>query len=241
VNGGLTDWRGDVAADDPGAYAADEFARLLNERGVAVGSARGRAAPPGGTQGASVQSATVSEIVAEMLSASDNLTAEVLTREIGLTASGAGTTAAGVAEIRRVLATLNVPTGGLVLNDGSGLSRDDRISCATLNAALNRTTLPEFASIRESLAVAGTRGTLIGRYVGTPVQGHLVAKTGSLDGASALAGFLDVRTPLQFALIANGNFSEAAANGVRERVVDVLARYPDVPPLERLVPSPERR
>jgi len=241
VNGGLTDWWGDVAADDPGAYTTDEFARLLGERGVAVGPGRGRAAPPGGNQGATVQSAPVSEIVAEMLSASDNLTAEVLTREVGLKASGAGTTAAGVAEIRRVLATLNVPTGGLVLNDGSGLSRDNRISCATLNAALNLTTLSEFASIRDGLAVAGERGTLIGRFVGTPVRGHLVAKTGSLDRASALAGFLDVGTPLQFALIANGNFSGGAANGVRERVVDVLARYPDVPPLERLVPPPEPR
>ena len=69
---------------------------------------------------------------------------------------------------------------------------------------------PFFASIREGLSVAGERGTLATRFRGTPLQGKLVAKTGSLSGVSGLAGYVAVKLPIQFSLLLNGDFGEYA-------------------------------
>ncbi|CAB4644565.1 unannotated protein [freshwater metagenome] len=73
------------------------------------------------------------------------------------------------------------------------------------------------------------RGTLAPRLAGTELVGHLVAKTGTLNGVSALAGHLDVRRPLLFALILNGSFSEQQAYAKREAIAKIISRFPDAP------------
>ena len=67
-----------------------------------------------------------------MLTASNDETAELLTRELGVVRGGGGTTAAGRRAIPAVLARSGVPVAGVVLHDGSGLAPDNRITCASL-------------------------------------------------------------------------------------------------------------
>jgi D-alanyl-D-alanine carboxypeptidase/D-alanyl-D-alanine-endopeptidase (penicillin-binding protein 4) len=238
VNGGIVDWNADIAADDPGRHAADELARLLSERGVTVGAPRERVGEYADGPSVNVTSVPLTEIVGEMLSSSDNLTAELLVREIGLAARGEATTAAGTEVVLAQLDEFGLDTTGVVILDGSGLSRDTRVTCALLDASLALTDRPELASARTGLSVAGTRGTLATRLGGTPLEGRLFAKTGTLDGVSGLAGFVEVLTPLRFAYLANGSFSEQSAYALREEVATVLSRYPDVPPADVLVPLP---
>ena len=68
----------------------------------------------------------------------------------------------------------------------------------------------DFKGLWDGLAVAGQTGTLADELRGSALNGKLRAKTGSLDGVSGLAGYLDGRRALSFALLANGNLNDAA-------------------------------
>jgi serine-type D-Ala-D-Ala carboxypeptidase/endopeptidase (penicillin-binding protein 4) len=225
--------------DDPAAFAASELARLLEERGVQVGAVADRAAaPPDAAVIASVQSRPLQDIVGGLLRSSDNLTAELLTREIGLRAANEGTTAAGTAAIVATLERLGVATQGLALVDGSGLDRGDRATCGQLVAALDLGEDPARGALWGGLAVAGEAGTLRPSFAGTPLEGRLRGKTGSLEGVTALAGLVDVGRPVRFAFLAGGGFSEAEGFALRERVATTVAGFPDAPPADQLVPVP---
>jgi D-alanyl-D-alanine carboxypeptidase len=66
-------------------------------------------------------------------------------------------------------------------------------------------------------------GTLVNRWAGTPLQGHLAAKTGSISGVAAMAGVLDLGHPIHFAMVLNG---PGNLTDVEQRVVAALAAYP---------------
>ena len=119
-----------TAVDDGALYAGDQFARLLRARGVTVAGtiAHGKE-PEGAIEIAKIDSAPVSAIVVESESSSDNGGTEDLIREIGVKASKDGSTAAGVAAATAKLAELGVPMTGVSLVDGSGLARDNRVTC----------------------------------------------------------------------------------------------------------------
>lgn len=227
-----------TAADDPAVNAATELTRLLTERGVDVGSPGRDNAPSDATTIATLKSPPLNDVLNGFLASSDNLTGELLPRELAAHANKEATTANGIELIKAKLNELGLPTEQLVMVDGSGLSRDNRAPCSLLLATLELAQTPKFASIRSGLSVAGERGTLATRFRGTPLQGKLVAKTGSLSGVTGLAGFLDVKLPVQFSLLINGSFSESAGIGRREAVADVIARYPDAPAPDDLVPAP---
>jgi len=151
-------------------------------------------------------------------------TAEMLTLELGKRLEGDGSTAAGLRAVTRVDQGLGIPTAGTSLVDGSGLTHDNRTTCAALLAAIDRgTSDPRLNAIALGLPVAGLSGTLVNRWAGTPLQGHLAAKTGSIDGVVAMAGVLDLGHPIHFAMILNG---PGNLTDVEQRVVAALATYP---------------
>jgi serine-type D-Ala-D-Ala carboxypeptidase/endopeptidase (penicillin-binding protein 4) len=239
VNDGFGAWdpRNEVV-DDPGRYAAEQLANLLGERGVDVGGVGRGAAPRGAMLVAQIESPPLRDVVASMLRSSDNVTAEVLTKELGVRTAGQGTTAAGTQAIVAKVRELGVPVDGLVLTDGSGLDRGNRDTCTTLLAVLGLAGRPELGVLRDGLPVAGQSGTLWNQLVGTPLAGRLRAKTGFLDGVSGLTGFLDGPRPLTFAFLSNGAFDELGGERLRVEVASILATYPDAPPADALVPAP---
>ncbi len=238
VNDGFGGPDGSGAATDPAINAADQLARLLILRGVSVGpSTRGKT-PPGATTIATLKSPPLHDIITAFLASSDNLTAEMLTRELAARSDRPATTANGTAITTLKLGQLHLPIKGLVMVDGSGLAREDRATCALLVATLKLANTPKFATVRDSLAIAGERGTLASRLRGTALQGKLVAKTGSLSGVSGLAGYVDVKRPLTFSLLVNGNFGESTGVADREEMAAAIGRYPDVPAPDALVPQP---
>jgi D-alanyl-D-alanine carboxypeptidase/D-alanyl-D-alanine-endopeptidase (penicillin-binding protein 4) len=216
-----------VAASDPATFAASELARLLGLRGASVAGAADGTAPAGGVVVARIQSAPLATIVDEMLRISDNYTAELITRELDRHAGGAGSTPGGTSVIMRTAAGLGLPTAGLQMVDGSGLDHGDRSTCQLELAALDLGQRANLSQLSTGLAVAGVSGTLIHRYVGTPFQGHLEAKTGSIDGVMAMAGHEEVGHPLRFAMIVNGVFTWAQGAALEDRLVAALATYPE--------------
>ena len=240
VNGGFSALEpSPIPVQDPAVFAASELARLLAARGVSIGSAASRGtAPAGAVEVAKVESPPVSALVGEVLSTSDNLGAELLTREIGLKVAQQGTTAAGTTAIAATLEDLGLPSTSLQLVDGSGLDRGNRATCQLLEATLGLGADSKFAALWSGLAVAGQSGTLVKQFDGTALEGKLRAKTGSLDGVTGLVGLVEVGRPMQFAFIANGSFSEIAGVGLRTRIASIVASFPDAPPADVLVPRP---
>lgn len=238
VNDGFSTFVGrKVAASAPATHAAASLITLLQIRGVAVeGGASTGDTPDGTVRVAAIQSAPVGDIVAAMLSESDNLTAELLVKELARREGRSGSTLAGVVEVEEALDEVGIPVQRIELVDGSGLDRGNRATCAALMAAVAESG-PDGAVAR-GLAVANRTGTLARRFVDHPAAGRLRGKTGSLDGVSGLTGFLDgvAGGPLSFALISNDVPSETAGRQLQERVGQVLAAYPDAPPADELAP-----
>jgi serine-type D-Ala-D-Ala carboxypeptidase/endopeptidase (penicillin-binding protein 4) len=236
-------------ADDPAEAAAREFSRLLADRGVeVVGSPRAGDTPGDASLIASVQSAPLRTVVGEMLATSDNNTAELLVKEIGLTNGGAGTREAGLAAIRATLDQWGIPTAGLVLDDGSGLSNDNRITCEAFVDVLGRSGPRQ--PLGAGLAVAGTSGTLADVFTDSPVTGRLRGKTGTLGNApfnadppavKALSGYLPVRGGgvIAFSLLLNGAgplTDQSQYRPIWDAFVATLAGYPAGPSPADLAP-----
>jgi D-alanyl-D-alanine carboxypeptidase/D-alanyl-D-alanine-endopeptidase (penicillin-binding protein 4) len=228
-----------VPVDDPALFAAGELTRLLTDRGVAVGGAPGHSnAPRDAAAVASVQSAPMRDLVASMIRASDNLASELMTRELGAKVAGQGTTAAGTRVIAERLGELGIPVDGLVLVDGSGLDRGNRMSCTTLLGAFAFGARTEYRALWEGLAVAGQTGTLEDELRGSALDGKLRGKTGSLQGVTGLTAFIEIGRSVRFAFLATGNFSEAGGIAYRSRVAQIIGTFPDAPPADQLVPQP---
>lgn len=175
---------------DPTAGAAGVLTGLLRERGVQIDNdPAGGSLPSGATEITALESPTIAELVDDMLRNSDNTTAELLLRELGLRVRGSGTSAAGAAVVLDTLNQLGLPTDGVAILDGSGLSGGDRVTCRLLVAILN--SAPARAIITRGLPIAAQTGTLYKRFLATPVAGHLRAKTGTITGVAGLAGFAD--------------------------------------------------
>jgi PBP4 family serine-type D-alanyl-D-alanine carboxypeptidase len=156
---------------------------------------------------------------------SDNFVAEMLLKELGAVLAGRGTTAAGAEVVRDELESAGVPLAGVRIADGSGLSRLDRLTADALIGILR--TGADDPAIRgafvTSLSVAGISGTLEHRLERRPTRSRVIAKTGTTNVASALAGF--VRRRYAFAILQNGSpVPYWSARAAQDRFVAVLAR-----------------
>ncbi|HEY5183563.1 MAG TPA: D-alanyl-D-alanine carboxypeptidase/D-alanyl-D-alanine-endopeptidase [Actinomycetes bacterium] len=174
--------------------------------------------PAPGTRLAAVSSPPVADLVAQMLTLSDDDLAEALGH---LVAVGSGATAdfAGAAQsVIGEVAALGVPTDGVRLYDTSGLARTDLIPAEVLTAVLSvvaQAKHPELRPVLTGLPVAGFTGTLDDRFAGAATRsaaGVLRAKTGTLSSVGTLAGTVldaDGRL-LGFAFLSSG-FTPGAA------------------------------
>jgi len=233
-------------APDPPSFAAQRLSELLDTRGVRTDGGIGAGPAPAGTkQLAAIDSPPVRDVVKEMLTDSDNQTAETLTKELGRMGSGAGgaksgpgTTAAGVQAIRQIATRLGLPLDGTVTTDGSGLDEGNRVTCRFMSAALDR--WGRHSPLGEALPVAGKTGTLTKRFLLSPVTGRLRAKTGTLNTVTALAGFVDTvpGTDLTFSYIAVGRPVNDELLRVQDDLGASLVRYPEGPTLVELGPIP---
>jgi D-alanyl-D-alanine carboxypeptidase/D-alanyl-D-alanine-endopeptidase (penicillin-binding protein 4) len=228
----------DGQIDQPGNYglvpersAAREFTDLLTARGITVVAQSDNYPRPAGvpmTTLAAIESRPLTDVVVEMLHTSDNNTAEMLLKEIGFVAAGQGTRQAGLDTIWRTLGEWAVPLDGVSMADGSGLSTDNRVSCAALAGLL--TVAPVAEALIDLLPVAGRDGTLADDLLGTPAEGALRAKTGTLTGVKALAGAQPDSNgdDVAFALVLNGPGADTpdVYDPLWRRLVDLIAGFP---------------
>jgi D-alanyl-D-alanine carboxypeptidase/D-alanyl-D-alanine-endopeptidase (penicillin-binding protein 4) len=194
-----------IKPDNPALGAATELTNTLQNNGIAVSGA-----PKIGTASqdlpviAKVDSLPLSDIVAEMLTNSDNNTAELLVKEIGFAVSGVGSREAGLEVIKAKLVEWGIPLDVLQFFDGSGLDRGNRLTCSSLMTLLARD--GGFGPVGVGLATASQTGTLREVLGDTLGAGKLRGKTGTLTGAKALSGFVPFSDDQAstFSLIING-------------------------------------
>jgi D-alanyl-D-alanine carboxypeptidase/D-alanyl-D-alanine-endopeptidase (penicillin-binding protein 4) len=210
----------------PAIFAAHELALTLRAEGMRVGAAsHTRRTPIGAAQLAVVQSPPISVLVRLMDVPSDDLIADMLAKQLGARLLGQGTLLGGATEIQQVIGSdYDVhPT----IFDGSGLDRDDRTTPAQVVALLRKLwNTPTGKLLYAALPVVGKQGTVQSIGVRTPAAGHCVAKTGTLDNVTNLAGYCNAsgRTSLAFALMIDGpdNYQSFP---VLSGVVAAIARY----------------
>lgn len=234
----------DERSSDPNEAAAREFARLLAERGVAISgpASSGALAAADGSpvEIASVSSAPMGEIVGEMLLNSDNNTAELLLKEIGREVTGEGTRTAGATAVIDQLATWGLPTDGVVVGDGSGLSLENRLTCEVLIGVLQR--IPADGPLGAGLPVAAESGALTDVFTDHPIAGRLRGKTGTLNNppfnqdppaVKSLSGYVPVDGggAIEYALVLNGPTisDQSEYRAIWTALADVLATYPSGP------------
>jgi D-alanyl-D-alanine carboxypeptidase/D-alanyl-D-alanine-endopeptidase (penicillin-binding protein 4) len=219
---------------DPALAAGRSLARLLGAPGVPV--IRGRA-PSSAKLLAAVQSPTVQQLVEAMLTHSDNDLAEALARQVAMAEGQPPTFAGAAAALRAVLADVLVRVGStpgaVLLSDASGLSRLDRVQPGALTrllAAVAGADRDRLFPVLSGLPVAGFDGTLERRYrkgPGLPAAGVVRAKTGTLNGVSALAGLVRTRDGRLLAFDFTANSvplgSTLASQTALDRLAAVLA------------------
>ena len=179
------------------AYVAALFAQMWKELGGSIGgTVRDGPAPPGARLVTSTKSEAVAEVVRDINKYSNN----VMARQVFLTLGALGEGAPGTLDksrnvVRQWIAQKGMSAPELVVDNGSGLSRVERISARTLGellvGAFRSTVMPELIA---SLPVVAADGTMRRRLPNADVAGQAHIKTGSLSGARAIAGYvLDAR------------------------------------------------
>jgi D-alanyl-D-alanine carboxypeptidase/D-alanyl-D-alanine-endopeptidase (penicillin-binding protein 4) len=216
---------GNYVARLPAKAAALLFRDALRAAGVSVeGGVAVRKSPGDAIFVARTRSAPLASIVRFMDLESDNFTAEELLKFLGLTVAERGTSAAGAQAVVSSLVEAGIPTAGIRVVDGSGLSQDDRLTAATLVGVLqafHADPALEKVLVR-ALPVAGVSGTLRNRMQTPALLGHVLAKTGTTSLASSLSGY--VNSHIAFAIVQNGHpISYWWAREAQDRFARVLA------------------
>jgi D-alanyl-D-alanine carboxypeptidase/D-alanyl-D-alanine-endopeptidase (penicillin-binding protein 4) len=179
------------------AYVAALFTQLWTDLGGTVsGAVRDGQLPPGARLVLSTQSDALAEVVRDINKYSNNVMARQLFLTLGAFGEGApGTVEKARNTIRQWLTQKGIAMPELALDNGSGLSRIERISAKSMGelllAAFRSAVMPEFLA---SLPVVAADGTMRKRLSNAGVAGQAHIKTGTLSSVRAIAGYvLDTR------------------------------------------------
>ena len=233
-----------LGIDDPAEYAAWRLKTMLEDRKVRVrGSVQVRHRPltkmddPNERKGAPFHSPASPVPLAQLTpppliedmriinKESQNLHSELMLRRVGRQA-GSGSIADGVAVIGKMLEQAGVPRSAYDFFDGSGMSTYNRVAPRGMVVFLRWVAAqPWGPSYRATLPIAGVDGTLAKRFKGTPLEGRLFAKTGTLNATNALSGYMIAASgrTLTFSAYANDVPEDVAATKVMDEALALIA------------------
>jgi D-alanyl-D-alanine carboxypeptidase/D-alanyl-D-alanine-endopeptidase (penicillin-binding protein 4) len=216
------------ALPDPNLYAARVFRLLLAEAGISVlGTTRGttdslryqharRAAPL-----AETRSRPLRDWIFPILNTSQNLFAEMLVKQLGRQFGAGGNWREGLAVERRFLIdSMGIDSTLFALADGSGLSAANLVAPVAFTKLLQfMQRHPRFQeNFGAGLPRSGAPGSLRTRYIGTPIEGRVRAKTGSIARVNTLSGYLDLADGRTFTFSIQANHH---AQGSRLTIAEI--------------------
>ena len=220
-----------VSVHRPELLAAAVFRAELKAAGVKVaGPTASGPAPAKRPVVLTHLSRPLSGLPAPLLKVSNTGLAEHLVRLAGAAPGRAATVANGLRRVTALLRYLKVPTGRIVLHDGSGLSRGTKVTArAVARALLWALHQPWGVTFRKALPVAGRKGDLVGgtlanRMRGTAAAGRVWAKTGTLPNVTALSGYAASKSGRIYVFSMISNYRGGTPRPVENRLAVLLAR-----------------
>jgi D-alanyl-D-alanine carboxypeptidase/D-alanyl-D-alanine-endopeptidase (penicillin-binding protein 4) len=180
-----------------------------------------------------IESPPLREILKYFLKPSQNQIGEVLLKTVGLERTGIGTADAGAEVETTQLREWGVDSTGVVVYDGSGLSRHDLVSPETIVkvlTAMQKDTA--FSAYYDAFPIAGVDGTIKSRMKGTAAENNLRGKTGSIEFVRSLSGYVDTADGerLVFSFLSNHfTVPSSEITHVQDAVGALLASYSAMP------------
>jgi serine-type D-Ala-D-Ala carboxypeptidase/endopeptidase (penicillin-binding protein 4) len=223
----------DLAVVDPAQYFLESLRLHLSQAGITVN--RGTVIEQEVEQTnqdfsdpefTAIYAPPLQKILAKINQESNNLYAEVLGKILVQELAQELTVKTPVVAINQSLQQLGIEPEEYVLVDASGLSRQNLVTPQTLVKVLQLMSQHSDRKIaqayRQSLAIAGTKGTLKKRFINTPIANNLWAKTGTLTGVGALAGYLKTQSneTLVFSILVNN--SELENPEIRQAIDQIV-------------------
>jgi len=202
------------ALPDPNLFAAEALRAALGEAGISVTGrtlsttdslrySRVRETPPL----AEITSRPFRDWIFPILNTSQNWFAEMTLKQLGRQFGTEGSWSEGIRVERRFLIdSVGVDSTQIALTDGSGLAASNLVSPLAFTRILRFIRHhPRFETFRAGLPHSGERGSLRNRFIGTPLEGKVRAKTGSISRVNTLSGYIELPTGrvLTFSVEAN--------------------------------------
>ncbi|CAN5696492.1 D-alanyl-D-alanine carboxypeptidase/D-alanyl-D-alanine-endopeptidase [soil metagenome] len=229
-----------VTIHDPPMYAATVFSEIVRNSGITVSGAVTREsglramldqnAPA--TQPASrmtvlaIHETPIAAVLARANKDSMNMYAEAMCKRLGAeTSNSPGSWENGTAAIASFLQRCGVNSSEFNLDDGCGLSRKNGVSAGAIAKVLSHTFGSKNRDVfLASLSVAGVDGTLDKRFESSDLRGRVHAKSGYINGVSALSGYLKAKDGqwYTFSILMNGVGDVATCKQLQERIVKAL-------------------
>ena len=198
---GRTPWIESFALPDPNRYAARALEEALQRKGIAVeggaasttDSLEYRALRCCGNPLAEYRGRPLPDIIFPILNTSQNWFAEMLLKTVGREVGDTGSWGKGLdIEKRFLIDSVKIDSTAFALEDGSGLSAGNLV---TPHAFVQLLTYmyrhPKRAPFLVALPHAQQRGSLQRRFQGTPLEGRVLAKTGSINRVNTLSGYIE--------------------------------------------------
>ncbi|MBS1169153.1 MAG: dacB [Burkholderiaceae bacterium] len=197
----------------PDRYFAAVFRQMWQDAGGSInGEVKSGITPPNARLVTEWTSPAVPEIIRDINKFSNNVMARQLLLALALQNGAPARPERGADAVKTWLAAKGIAAPELVIENGSGLSRSERISAGTLGKMLQATwrspLMPEFIS---SLPLAGLDGTMRSRVQEKGVAGHAHIKTGSLRNVRAIAGYVLAASGKRYVVVCFINHPNAAA------------------------------
>ena len=215
-----------ITVPDPVAYFGAALGTALAEEGIELGGKLHPVAqlPAFVWERVAVFQSDLVTALQVILKHSQNFYAETLVKQLGARLCGEGSWQQGVKAVAEFLVGIGVPRNTFTMVDGSGMSRENRFAPRSLTTLLRymfyRPEGPEFA---RALPYAGEEvGSWKRRMARPPYLGNVSAKTGTLDGVSALSGYAKSVTGKYYAFSILLNRIHGDAHRAQDRIVMAL-------------------
>jgi D-alanyl-D-alanine carboxypeptidase/D-alanyl-D-alanine-endopeptidase (penicillin-binding protein 4) len=224
-----------VTVHDAPLYAANVLAATLGDMGIvhtgtvtrdrSVRAAFAKAGDDKSWQVIGINGTPLPVALMRANKSSVNLYGECLCKRLGAEATGQpGSWQNGTAAIGDFLTKIGIPENEFHLDDGCGLSKENRVTASAMARVLIHDYFSPYAkAFTDSLAVAGVDGTLQERFRGSNLRGRVLAKTGTIDGVSCLSGYLHARDNqwYAFSILVNKSYN-GAGKVTQEAVVTAI-------------------
>jgi D-alanyl-D-alanine carboxypeptidase/D-alanyl-D-alanine-endopeptidase (penicillin-binding protein 4) len=219
---------------DPPAYIAGLLLKKLVSSGIQVTGKSGKGILSGTVYELASASVPLKNILSIVNKQSDNFLAECLFKTVGAVASGKeGSAFTAAQNINKFIAENDIESTGTKIVDGSGLSRYNQITVGSIVSLLEfiYLNLKYYEPFLNTLSIAGVDGTLGGRMGSSSAEFNFRGKTGTLNGASSVSGYLKTKNGDDLIVSMIFEFSKGGINHYRkiqDQIIEILAEYDEI-------------